>query len=241
MIFGERHSIGDCEFLDLIESNTLFVRGFEYDSFIDVFPSLRFLPNRRIETLKHAINLRAPIVKKHLEAHKKQFQPGGKNKNDLAFAFLAALHEAELNEKHAVQSFLAEDYVLAVLDDMIGAGSETTTTVLRWSVVYLVNFPEYQERCFQEIRSFVGFERLPGLKDKPFLPFVEAFLHETLRLSSIAPMAVPHQTTCETTIGGFKLPKDSKVGAAQKKTFPYLTIFGIHYFHLWKIKKRTEP
>ena len=211
MIFGSRYKTEDTEFQDLIKSNTLFVRGFEYDSYIDVFPSLRVLPNRRIDTLKHAISLRKPIVKKHFQEHRESFKDNKGNNNDLAYALLNALHEAEQTEKQVVQEFLQEDFLLSVLDDMIGAGSETTTTVLRWSLVYLVNFQDLQEKCYREIEKVVGADRLPTINDKSSLPFVEAFLHETLRMSSIAPMAVPHKTTCNTSIGGYKLPKDSKV------------------------------
>ena len=211
MIFGSRYKIDDVEFQDLIQSNTLFVRGFEYDSYIDVFPSLRVLPNRRIDTLKHAIGLRKPIVKKHFQQHRDSFKDNEGNNNDLAYALLNALYEAEKTEKQVVQEFLQEDFLLSVLDDMIGAGSETTTTVLRWSLVYLVNFPDLQEKCFEQIKKAVGTDRIPTIQDKPSLPYVEAFLHETLRMSSIAPMAVPHKTTCDTSIGGYKLPKDTKV------------------------------
>ena len=79
------------------------------------------------------------------------------------------------------------------------------------ATAYLVNFSECQQKCIEQIEKVVGFDRLPTIKDKPSLPYIEAFLHETLRMSSIAPMAVPHKTTCDTSIGGYKLPKDSKV------------------------------
>ena len=219
MIFGSRYEIDDNEFQDLIKSNTLFVRGFEYDSYIDVFPSLRVLPNRRIDTLKHAIGLRKPIVRKHFQQHRNSYNEEDENNKDLTYALLNALREAERTEKHVVQEFLQEDFLLSVLDDMIGAGSETTTTVLRWSLVYLVNFPDFQERCFREIEKVVGTDRLPTINDKSSLPYVEAFLHETLRMSSIAPMAVPHKTTCDTSIGGYKLPKDSKVNFEETRYF----------------------
>lgn len=208
MIFGKRYEITDEEFQSLILSNTLFVRGFEYDSYIDVFPILRHLPNKRIKTLQGAINLRTPIVQRHLETHKMQFDPAGNNKNDLTFGLLTALHNSE---KEEIKSYLSDDFIVAVLDDMIGAGSETTLTVIRWAVVYLVNFPIIQQKCFEKINKLLGKGQLPTLANRAELPYVEAFIHETLRMSSIAPMAVPHKTTCQTSIGGYQLPKDTKV------------------------------
>ncbi|XP_057300618.1 steroid 17-alpha-hydroxylase/17,20 lyase-like isoform X2 [Hydractinia symbiolongicarpus] len=210
MIFGHRYEINDPEFQNLIKSNTLFVRGFEYDSFIDVFPILRYLPNKRIKTILYGLSLRNPVIKRHLQHHKETFDPKVENKSDLAYSLLTALNEAE-KEDQIIKSYLTDELLIAMLDDMVGAGSETTTTVLRWSVVYLVNSPESQEKCYQEIMNVIGKERLPVLSDRLSLPYVDAFVHETLRMSSIAPMFVPHKTTCDTTLAGYSIPKDTQV------------------------------
>ena len=212
MVFGSRYETDNPDFHDLIDSNTEFVQGFQYDSYIDVFPMLRVFPNRRIKTIRHAIGLRNPIIKRHLKEHKENFNPEneGQADLDLTYAFLTTLHRAE-KEDSTVKQYLSDELLLAVLDDMIGAGSETTLTVLRWSVVYLVIHQEVQQKCFDEINSKIGRQRLPGCKDRPLLNYVMAFVHETLRMSSIAPMAVPHKTTCDTTIGGYPIPKNTQV------------------------------
>ena len=210
MIFGCQYSIGDEEFEKLMHSTTLFVRGFEYDSFIDVFPILRYLPNRRIKTLQHAIELRTPIVKKHLELHKASFHKRASKNKDLCYALLEQLEQAKIDGS-AKQEYLTDELMVAVLDDMIGAGSETTLTVLRWSVVYLVNNDDVQEECYHEILNMIGRDKPIELSDRKLLPYVNAFVHETLRMSSIAPMAVPHKTTSDTSLGGYKIPKNSQV------------------------------
>ena len=220
MIFGQRYEITDPEFQDLINSNTLFVQGFEYDSFIDVFPLLRYLPNKRIKTILYALSLRDPVIKKHLIHHKSTFKPDADNKNDLAYTLLQALHDAEKEDK-IVKTYLTDEYLIAMLDDMVGAGSETTLTVLRWSVIYLVNCQRIQESCFNEINNVLE-GRLPTLSDRMSLPFVDAFIHETLRMSSIAPMAVPHKTTCDTSIGGYAVPKNTQVNISSVSEYSIL-------------------
>lgn len=212
MVFGSRYDMNHPDFHDLINSNTEFVQGFQYDSFIDVFPILRLLPNKRIKTIKDAIALRNPIIKKNFSKHKENFDPDSETQADLdlTYAILKTLHTAE-QEDSSVKQFLSDELILAVLDDMIGAGSETTVTVLRWSVLYLVLHQEIQQKCFDEIKEKIGTEQLPACKDRASLNYTMAFVHETLRMSSIAPMAVPHKTTRDTSIGGYAIPKDTQV------------------------------
>ena len=61
------------------------------------------------------------------------------------------------------------------------AGTETTSSGLRWALVYLVNYPDIQEQLFQNIIENVGRDNIPTLKDKTKLPFVDAFIMEVLR------------------------------------------------------------
>ena len=61
------------------------------------------------------------------------------------------------------------------------AGTETTSSGLRWSLVYLVNYPKIQEQLFQNIIDNVGRDNIPTLKDKTKLPLVDAFIMEVLR------------------------------------------------------------
>ena len=68
-----------------------------------------------------------------------------------------------------------------VLGDFFMAGTETTSSGLRWSLVYLVNYPEIQEQLFQNIIGNVGRDNIPTLKDKTKLPLVDAFIMEVLR------------------------------------------------------------
>ena len=61
------------------------------------------------------------------------------------------------------------------------AGTETTSSGLRWALVYLVNYPDIQEQLFQNINDNVGTDNLPTLQDKTKLPLVYAFIMELLR------------------------------------------------------------
>ena len=63
----------------------------------------------------------------------------------------------------------------------------------------------------QELDQVIGPDRLPELKDKKNLPYLEAIIAETLRLSSLAPLALPHKATVDTTLQGYNIPKETTV------------------------------
>ena len=41
---------------------------------------------------------------------------------------------------------------MGVLGDFFVAGTETTSSILRWALVYLVNFQELQEQMYNSIK-----------------------------------------------------------------------------------------
>lgn len=59
---------------------------------------------------------------------------------DLLDALLRAKRSSENNNTRDVG--LTEDHVLMTVGDIFGAGVETTTTVLKWSIAYLVHNPQ---------------------------------------------------------------------------------------------------
>ena len=59
-------------------------------------------------------------------------------------------------------------------------GSETTTTFLRFLLLYMINFPAEQERLQAELDRVVGRDRAPALADARAgaLPYTEAVIAE---------------------------------------------------------------
>jgi cytochrome P450 len=53
-----------------------------------------------------------------------------------------------------------------MLFDLFGAGSETTTTTLRWFFLYLIHHSDIQQRIHQEIDAVVGYDREPEWGDR---------------------------------------------------------------------------
>ena len=105
------------------------------------------------------------------------------------------------------------EQLLFILIDLFAAGAETTATAIRWAVVYILNFPDIKLRLQAEIDDVIPNGGLPTLDDKAKLPYVEAFIMETLRFANIVPLAVPHAVVDDRDIEfeGYRIPKGTSV------------------------------
>ena len=95
--------------------------------------------------------------------------------------------------------------------DLFGAGSETTSSILSFAILYLIRFPDIQEKLQAEIESVLGC-RSAMLEDRPQMPYMEAVIHEVLRHACIT-YTVPHATTEEVVFHGFTIPAGTSVYA----------------------------
>ena len=82
---------------------------------------------------------------------------------------------------------------------------------LQWFLLYMLHYQDVQHRCQKELDDSVGSSRQVALADRPNLPYIEATLHEIMRLANITPFPIPHSTDRETTLGGYTLPAGTLV------------------------------
>ncbi|XP_072041358.1 cytochrome P450 2U1-like [Amphiura filiformis] len=125
-----------------------------------------------------------------------------------------------------------EDFV-ACVGDLFGAATETTSTTLKWGLLYMVLQPDIQENVQAELDSVAQRNRMPSLKDRPQLPYTEATLLEIQRIGSVAPLGVPRATTIDTKLCGFDIPQGTMV-------IPNL--WAIHHDErIWKEAESFKP
>ena len=92
------------------------------------------------------------------------------------------------------------------------SGTETVAAFLEWSVLYLIKYPEIQERVFEDIKKSVGVSGGVALSDKPKLPYVEAFIDEVSRHCPEATTGgPPHKTLEDVVLRGQFIPKGTQV------------------------------
>ena len=102
---------------------------------------------------------------------------------------------------------------------MLLAGTETTATSLKWSIIILANNPDIQAKLHAELHRVLEPDQVIRLKDKERLPYLEAFIWEVQRFKTIGPLALPHSTQTATKLCGYDIPADS---------FIFANLTGIH-------------
>ncbi|NP_001310108.1 cytochrome P450 2J6-like [Tetranychus urticae] len=95
--------------------------------------------------------------------------------------------------------------------DFYAAGSDTTTHVLNFMMLYLVTYPEHQQKIRDEIKQTIGFDRQPDYADRASMPFTMAFIYESLRMSTLVPLNVLRRATQDTKVMNYSIPKDTLV------------------------------
>ena len=184
IVFGSRYDINDEEFLKVIEYMSLIGEGFENASVISIMPWLRFFPNKGLAKLKRGIKLRDEVLDKKIKEHKDTFNPN--NIRDFTDSMLLEFSK-EVSEDKSAHHSLNNTNFEQIVSDMFFSGGETSTTSILWYFVYLVLWPEVQSKIADELKEKIG-DRPPCLKDRGNLPYLEATIQETLRLSSIVPL-----------------------------------------------------
>ena len=178
---------------------------------LDFFPLAKYLPLKAYDRVLQPVFDMYDIIRKFLKEREGTFDPE-EPVQDLISGLLHAKHEAECESDEQREAFLSDDYFVNTIEDMFAAGYETTSTTMKWAIAFLVNYPKYQEDIQSQLDEVVG-GRDPGLEDRANLPLIHATIIETLRVGNVAPLAVPHVTLADTTLCGYRVPKDTIVFA----------------------------
>ncbi|MCQ7614214.1 cytochrome P450, partial [Salmonella enterica] len=203
MCFGQRYDHDNQELLSLVNLTTEFdkVTGSGYPP--DFIPVLRYLPNSVLDTFKDINKKFHNFMKKMVKEHYGTFQKG--HIRDITDSLIEHWQDKKLDENANVQ--VANEKIMDIVLDLFGAGFDTVTTAISWSLMYLVTNPRIQRKIQKELDTVIGRERLPRLSDRPQLPYLEAFILETFRHTSFLPFTIPHSTTRDTVLNGFYIPK----------------------------------
>nr|QQL94702.1 cytochrome P450 2d15-like protein [Lateolabrax maculatus] len=113
----------------------------------------------------------------------------------------------ELDKRGDDGSSFSEDQLCAFILDLHFAGTDTTANTLLAAFLYLMNYPQIQERCQQEIDKVLDGKDQATYEDRHQMPYVQAVIHEIQRMANTVPLSVFHSTTNDTELMGYTIPR----------------------------------
>uniref|UniRef100_A0AAY4DGH9 Uncharacterized protein n=1 Tax=Denticeps clupeoides TaxID=299321 RepID=A0AAY4DGH9_9TELE len=209
LCFSSSYKRGDPEFESMLQYSQGIVDTVAKDSLVDIFPWLQIFPNEDLRILKECVSVRDKLLETKYREHKVSYYSDSVQR-DLLDALLRAKRSSENNNTSTQGVGLTDDHLLMTVGDIFGAGVETTTTVLKWSIVYLVHYPEVGTSSCTDM-EMSGTGRHPQLSDRGNLPYLAATIREVLRIRPVSPLLIPHVAVADTSIGEYAVKKGARV------------------------------
>ncbi|XP_067239880.1 cytochrome P450 2J2-like isoform X3 [Chanodichthys erythropterus] len=159
---------------------------------------LEYLPGPHQTMFSNYIKIK-DFLKGEITKHREDWDPS--NPRDFIDSYLT---EMEKKKSDPEAGFNIEGLVISCLD-VIEAGTETGATTLRWSLLFMIKFPEIQEKVQAEIDKVIGQSRQPCLADRVNMPYTDAVIHEIQRFGDVVPLGFPKHAVKDTTLAGVPL------------------------------------
>uniref|UniRef100_F7AR76 Uncharacterized protein n=1 Tax=Ciona intestinalis TaxID=7719 RepID=F7AR76_CIOIN len=95
--------------------------------------------------------------------------------------------------------------------DLFAAGTETSSSTIRWALFYLIVNPDIQDKVHKEIDDVIETGHNGVVRYDTKLPYTKAVLQETYRIRTATPLGVPRRNTEDVTLMGYFIPKNTQI------------------------------
>ncbi|KAG7232710.1 hypothetical protein INR49_008197 [Caranx melampygus] len=207
IIYGSRYEYDDPEFTALVKrvSRHLELVFSPSMQMYNLFPRVfRWIADR-----KEFHNIDSLIKKHNLELFRRLDETLNPQMcRGFVDAFL--VQKKKLEESGVANSHFHNENLLKSVTNLFSAGTETTATTLKMGLLLMAKNPNIQAQVQEELSSVVG-SRQVQVEDRKNLPFTNAVIHETQRVTKIAPQGIPHRTSKDVTFQGHFIRKGTTV------------------------------
>ncbi|MFC3032806.1 cytochrome P450 [Pseudoalteromonas fenneropenaei] len=154
-----------------------------------------------IEKFSGNLNALDAYVTMNVERRKLDYQAG--EFRDLCDYLIAASDSIDDASKAEV-GIGDREVIIGSLTQVAGAGGGVGAFAMRWALLYLACYPEYQRKVQEELDRVVGKGNVALQQHKTDLPYTQAFISEVLRHCSITAMpAANYAASQDTLIDGY--------------------------------------
>ncbi|XP_044149826.1 cytochrome P450 2C39-like [Bufo gargarizans] len=206
VLFGEHFDYQDEKLHELLSSTSRHMKGFlsPLNTLCNIMPVFLKFPIIRQKVFKESKYLQR-FATKYIKHHKETLNPEAPR--DFIDYYLLKIKEVE----HEMDPDICDTSLLMMVTGLLSAGTETTASTLKFSLVLLAHYPEVQAKVQQEIDEVTKSLRLPEIKDKTQLAYTNAVIHEIQRVFDLSPTALFHAITEDIKFRGYIIPKGTTV------------------------------
>nr|GLL44731.1 premnaspirodiene oxygenase-like [Ipomoea trifida] len=173
----------------------------------DLFPSkkwLHYISGTKPRLLKAHREL-DKIFEIIIQEHKHNLGNKPKDGEDLVDVLLRLMEGGEL------QIPITPENVKAIINDMFTAGVETSANIITWAMSEMMKNPSVMSKAQAEVRQVLKGKKTFEDKDLENLTYLNFVIKETLRLHPPLPLLLPRESTEETQIDKYIIPRKTRV------------------------------
>ncbi|KAM9386091.1 cytochrome P450 2J6-like [Pholidichthys leucotaenia] len=206
LVFGNRFEYSDKQYQYILKTfnEIVYLEGSSWAQLYNAMPWLmRWLPapHKKIFTLLQDV---IDFVKIKIKEHRETLDTS--SPRDYIDAFLIEMGQ----NKDKDANFSSRNLCFCTID-LFGGGTETTTTTLHWGLLYMIYYPDIQEKVQAEIDAVIGPSRQPSMADREKMPYTNAVVHEIQRMGNILPLNLVRSANRDTTVGNYTVPKGTMI------------------------------
>ncbi|KFO88795.1 Cytochrome P450 2J6, partial [Buceros rhinoceros silvestris] len=207
VVFGHRFSREDETFHEVIRATEHLFKfaGSFIHLLYEIFPWLMCrLPGPHQKALS-SYNILSSFTRMQIRMHMERGIPD--ELQDFIDFYLVHIEKS----RDEPRSTYNEDNMVYSINDLFLGGSETTSTTLNWGLLYMVAYPDIQEKVQKELDAVLDPSQSIWYEDRKELPYTNAVVHEIQRFSNIISIGMPRVCVRNTTLLGFPLKKGTIV------------------------------
>nr|XP_043635073.1 cytochrome P450 76C2-like [Erigeron canadensis] len=184
----------------------------------DIFPSLAWFDLQGVERdMKKQVNklsrVLTDIIEYRIQSNSKGSKDGvGRDGKKDFFQILL-----DLNDQKDPSLNIAK--IKALLVDIMIAGTETTTTLIEWTMAEIMSNQHVRKRIQEELEEIVGANNIVEESHLRKLEYLDATIKETFRLHPVNPLLLPRKPSQDCVVGGYAVPKGCTI---------FLNVWSIH-------------
>ncbi|KAG2651746.1 zealexin A1 synthase-like [Panicum virgatum] len=195
------------EYLDSVHTATRLASGL---TIADLYPSSRIMQMLGTAPRKGLACRRRidRILKQIIQEAKEAMECEDKTAHE---SFVSLL--LRLQKDGSMPIPLTNETIIALMFDMLGAGSDTSSTILNWAMTELIRSPAAMARAQAEVRE--AFKGKSIITDDDIaesgISYLKLVFKETLRLHPTSPLLIPRQCRETCQVMGYDIPKGTAV------------------------------